>query len=173
MLYMHAGLALIVFAGIPIFVIYLFSIKKVQRRVWQVQANKQSNYTAYLAESINGERVTQSFAREDFNSNINQDDRNTGDVVGSAGNIGGAAHLNDLEDTAPTLEPQFLVHYEFLFLGIMIRYYSRITENVNTAKSIPRKRSRFRRKKQDGFKSPDKIKKTSKRMSFSGGRGGT
>lgn len=77
MLYMHAGLALVVFAGIPVFVVYLFSIKKLQRRVWQVQANKQSNYTAYLAESINGERVTQSFAREDFNSNINQDLSNT------------------------------------------------------------------------------------------------
>lgn len=73
MLYLHAGLALIIFAGIPIFVIYLFSIKRLQRRVWQIQANKQSNYTAYLAESINGERVTQNFAREDFNSNINQD----------------------------------------------------------------------------------------------------
>jgi len=73
MLYMHPGLALVVFSGIPVFVIFLFSIKKIQRRAWQIQANKQSNYTAYLAESINGERVTQSFAREDFNSNINQD----------------------------------------------------------------------------------------------------
>ncbi|MBP3568890.1 MAG: ABC transporter ATP-binding protein [Lachnospiraceae bacterium] len=72
MLYMHPGLSLVVFSGIPVFVIYLFAIKGVQRRAWQMQANKQSNYTAYLAESINGERVTQSFAREDYNSNINQ-----------------------------------------------------------------------------------------------------
>ena len=72
MLYMHPGLSLVVFSGIPVFVIYLFAIKGVQRRAWQLQANKQSNYTAYLAESINGERVTQSFAREDYNSNINQ-----------------------------------------------------------------------------------------------------
>ena len=72
MLYLHPGLALVVFSGLPIFIIYLFAIKKVQRRAWQMQANKQSNYTAYLAESINGERVTQSFAREEYNSGINQ-----------------------------------------------------------------------------------------------------
>ena len=64
MLYMHPGLSLVVFSGIPVFVIYLFAIKGVQRKAWQMQANKSSNYTAYLAESINGERVTQSFARE-------------------------------------------------------------------------------------------------------------
>lgn len=73
MLYLHPGLSLVVFSGIPVFVIYLFSIKKLQRRAWQEQANKQSNYTAYLAESINGERVTQSFAREEYNSSINQE----------------------------------------------------------------------------------------------------
>ncbi len=73
MLFLHPGLALVVFSGIPVFVIFLFAIKKVQRRAWQMQANKQSNFTAYLAESINGERVTQSFAREDYNSEINQE----------------------------------------------------------------------------------------------------
>lgn len=71
MIYMHPGLSLVVFSGFPIFLVYIFSIKQVQRRAWQIQANKQSNFTAYLAESINGERVTQSFAREGFNSNIN------------------------------------------------------------------------------------------------------
>ena len=73
MLYMHPGLSLVVFSGIPVFVIYLFAIKGVQRKAWQMQANKSSNYTAYLAESINGERVTQSFAREKHNSGINQE----------------------------------------------------------------------------------------------------
>jgi len=73
MLYMHPGLSLVVFSGIPVFVIFLFAIKGVQRRAWQMQANKSSNYTAYLAESINGERVTQSFARENHNSDINQE----------------------------------------------------------------------------------------------------
>lgn len=73
MLYLHPGLALVVFSGLPLFVLYLFAIKKVQRRAWQIQANKSSNYTAYLAESINGERVTQSFAREEYNSKINNE----------------------------------------------------------------------------------------------------
>ena len=73
MLYMHPGLSMVVFSGIPVFVIYLFAIKGVQRKAWQMQANKSSNYTAYLAESINGERVTQSFAREEYNSGINQE----------------------------------------------------------------------------------------------------
>ena len=73
MIYMHPGLSLVVFSGIPIFVIYLFAIKGIQRKAWQMQANKSSNYTAYLAESINGERVTQSFAREKYNSGINQE----------------------------------------------------------------------------------------------------
>lgn len=72
MLYLNSGLALIVFCGLPVFVLFIFSIKKVQRRAWQSEANKQSNYTAYFAESINGERVTQGFARESVNSGINR-----------------------------------------------------------------------------------------------------
>ena len=66
-------LSLVVLAGLPVFIIYIFSIKKQQRRAWQLQANKHSNFTAYLSESINGERVTQSFAREEFNGNINRE----------------------------------------------------------------------------------------------------
>ena len=72
MLSMHVKLTLVVFAGLPVFAIYIFSIKRMQRRAWQQQANKQSNFTAYLAESINGERVTQSFAREAYNAEINR-----------------------------------------------------------------------------------------------------
>lgn len=72
MLSMHWRLTLVVFAGLPVFAIYIFAIKKKQRRAWQLQANKHSNFTAYLAESINGERVTQSFAREDYNADINR-----------------------------------------------------------------------------------------------------
>lgn len=73
MLSLNPKLSLVVFAGLPIFAIYIFSIKRKQRRAWQLQANKHSNFTAYLAESINGERVTQSFAREDVNYGINQE----------------------------------------------------------------------------------------------------
>ena len=50
------------------FVIIL--IKKKQRRAWQIQSNKQSNLNAYIAESINGIRVTQSFVRENENTGI-------------------------------------------------------------------------------------------------------
>ena len=73
MISLHPQLSLVVFAGLPVFAIYIFAIKQKQRRAWQLQANKSSNFTAYLAESINGERVTQSFARENVNYGINQD----------------------------------------------------------------------------------------------------
>ena len=45
-------------------------IKKRQRKAWQIQSNKQSNLNAYIAESINGIRVTQSFVRENENNQI-------------------------------------------------------------------------------------------------------
>ena len=45
-------------------------IKRRQRRAWQIQSNKQSNLNAYIAESINGIRVTQSFVREQENTGI-------------------------------------------------------------------------------------------------------
>jgi len=73
MIFMHWKLAIIVFAGVPVFLVYIFLIKNRQRRAWQKQANKQSNFTAYLAESINGIRVTQSFAREEYNADINHE----------------------------------------------------------------------------------------------------
>lgn len=73
MLSLNPKLSLVVFAGLPVFCIYIFSIKRKQRHAWQIQANKHSNFTAYLAESINGERVTQSFAREDVNFGINEE----------------------------------------------------------------------------------------------------
>ena len=73
MLSLNPKLALVVFAGLPVFLIYIIAIKRQQRRAWQLQANKSSNFTAYLAESINGERVTQSFSREDVNYGINQE----------------------------------------------------------------------------------------------------
>ncbi|MCI8633878.1 MAG: ABC transporter ATP-binding protein [Lachnospiraceae bacterium] len=73
MLSLNVKLALVVFAGLPVFCVYIFSIKRKQRRAWQLQANKHSNFTAYLAESINGERVTQSFAREEVNYGINEE----------------------------------------------------------------------------------------------------
>ncbi len=54
-------------------VIYVIIIKRKQRRAWQIQSNKQSNLNAYIAESINGIRVTQAFVREQRNTDIFND----------------------------------------------------------------------------------------------------
>ena len=51
-------LATIVVAGLPIFVAIIIILKPRQRRAWQNQSNKNSNYNAYLAESIDGVRVS-------------------------------------------------------------------------------------------------------------------
>ena len=70
MLILNVRLTLVCLCGIPILAIVIVVIKKKQRTAWQVQSNKQSNLNAYIAESINGIRVTQSFVREDVNSGI-------------------------------------------------------------------------------------------------------
>ena len=63
-------LATIVVAGLPLFAAVIWYIKPKQRRYWQVQSNKNSNYNAYLAESIDGVHVSQLFAREKENISI-------------------------------------------------------------------------------------------------------
>ena len=70
MLICDSRLTLICLCGLPLLAAVIVFIKKKQRRAWQVQSNKQSNLNAYIAESINGIRVTQSFVREDENSHI-------------------------------------------------------------------------------------------------------
>ncbi len=65
-------LATVVVAGLPVFVAVILIIKPKQRRYWQEQSNKNSNYNAYLAESIDGVRVSQLFAREEENISIMQ-----------------------------------------------------------------------------------------------------
>ena len=69
-LILNVRLTLVCLCGLPILAIVIVVIKKKQRTAWQVQSNKQSNLNAYIAESINGIRVTQSFVREDVNSGI-------------------------------------------------------------------------------------------------------
>ena len=63
-------LATVVVAGLPVFVAFIMIIKPRQRKAWQQQSNKNSNYNAYLAESIDGVRVSQLFARQDVNISI-------------------------------------------------------------------------------------------------------
>ncbi len=63
-------LATIVIAGLPLFVAVILYIKPRQRKAWQNQSNKNSNYNAYLAESIDGVRVSQFFTRQEVNLSI-------------------------------------------------------------------------------------------------------
>ena len=63
-------LAAIVVAGLPVFIGIIIFLKPRQRRAWQNQSNKNSNYNAYLAESIDGVRVSQLFTRQDVNCSI-------------------------------------------------------------------------------------------------------
>lgn len=70
MLITSVKLTLVVLAGLPLFALVMFSIKKHQRRAWQDNSNKSSNMNAYLQENIMGARVTQIFVREDENAAI-------------------------------------------------------------------------------------------------------
>ncbi len=68
----QATLAGIIVAGLPVFVTIIMILKPRQRKAWQNQSNKNSNYNAYLAESIDGVRVSQLFARQEVNCSIMQ-----------------------------------------------------------------------------------------------------
>lgn len=70
MLLINVRLTLVCLCGLPVLIAVVIFIKKKQRRAWQIQSNKQSNLNAYIAESINGIRVTQSFTREEKNTDI-------------------------------------------------------------------------------------------------------
>lgn len=70
MFFYDVKLTLICMCGLPFLALVIGFIKNRQHRAWQIQSNKQSNLTAYIAESINGIRVTQSFVREDENTDI-------------------------------------------------------------------------------------------------------
>ena len=60
----NVPLSLVVVAGVPIFVILIFTIKPAQRKAWQQVSNKGSNMNAYMQESIDGAKITQIFTRE-------------------------------------------------------------------------------------------------------------
>ncbi len=66
----NATLATVIVAGLPVFIGIILLIKPRQRRAWQNQSNKNSNYNAYLAESIDGVRVSQLFDRQEVNISI-------------------------------------------------------------------------------------------------------
>ena len=66
-------LALVSLIGLPLLMAVIMSIKKAQRRAHQKLSSKQSNMNAYVHESINGIKVTQSFSREEENMKIYED----------------------------------------------------------------------------------------------------
>ncbi|MEG1835043.1 MAG: ABC transporter ATP-binding protein [Oscillospiraceae bacterium] len=70
MLFVNAKLSLVIFAGVPFFILITFLIKPAQRRSWQDVSNKGSNINAYLHESLDGAKVTQGFTREEENEQI-------------------------------------------------------------------------------------------------------
>lgn len=70
MLALDVKLTLVCLGGLPVLALVIIFIKRRQRRAWQIQSNKQSNLNAYIAESINGIRITQSFVRETENTGI-------------------------------------------------------------------------------------------------------
>ncbi len=63
-------LSLYSLAGVPFFLLIAFLMRPKQVRVWRSFSNKSSNLTAFLAENINGMKVTQIFAREEYNREI-------------------------------------------------------------------------------------------------------
>lgn len=70
MFFISWRLALVVLAGLPVFLLIMLFIKNKQRRAWQAVSNKSSNLNAYLHESIAGVKITQIFTREAENSAI-------------------------------------------------------------------------------------------------------
>ncbi len=63
-------LALVCLCGLPVLILVVALVKRQQRNAWQLASAKQSNLNAYISESINGIRVTQSFVREKKNLSI-------------------------------------------------------------------------------------------------------
>ena len=70
MLYLNVRYTLICLCGLPILTAIVLFVKSRQHKAWQIQSNKQSNLNAYIAESVNGIRVTQSFVREGKNTEV-------------------------------------------------------------------------------------------------------
>ena len=63
-------LTLVSMAVLPVLFIVLKCMKKAQHEAWKQESYKRSNLTAYLSESLNGMKVTQSFTREKINQGI-------------------------------------------------------------------------------------------------------
>lgn len=60
-----ARLAAVSMIALPLFVLVIFILRPIQRRRGQIASNKSSNYNAFLAENIEGVRVSQLFAHQE------------------------------------------------------------------------------------------------------------
>ncbi len=67
---LNAKLTIVCLCGLPVLFLVILLIKTKQRVAWRECSNKSSNMNAYIQESIQGIKVTQSFVREDENLNI-------------------------------------------------------------------------------------------------------
>jgi len=70
MLLIDVRLTLIAMTGLPVLIIVTFFIRSKMRKAWQEFSAKQSNFNAYIHESIAGVRITQAFGREEENEKV-------------------------------------------------------------------------------------------------------
>jgi ATP-binding cassette, subfamily B, multidrug efflux pump len=70
MLFLSVKLTLVTLIGVPILFVVMLALKNRQRRAHQKVSSKQSNLNAYIHESINGIKVTQSFSRKEENMKV-------------------------------------------------------------------------------------------------------
>jgi ATP-binding cassette subfamily B protein len=63
----NSQLAAVTVLGLPLLALFIWTIKRRQRRAWQRVSNKNSNLNAYIQESIDGIRITQAFSRQERN----------------------------------------------------------------------------------------------------------
>ena len=70
MLFLSPVLALVDYAAVIPMTVCIFFLKGVVRKYFLVQKAKDSNRTAYIVESINGEKVIKSFSRAAYNEGV-------------------------------------------------------------------------------------------------------
>lgn len=70
MLFLSPLLALVVYAMVIPLAVCVFLLKGVIRKLFRTQKAKDSNRTAYIVESINGEKVVKSFNRGNYNAGV-------------------------------------------------------------------------------------------------------
>ena len=73
MFVIHPRLALLTFVTIPFFMVFVFTIRNLNKKRWRLVRIKISNLSAYLHECISGMRVIQAYVRQQENRKIFHD----------------------------------------------------------------------------------------------------